>query len=43
MTKALENSRIFGDGHAKPGCLPSETRTEAAHRQKHRERKAVRG
>lgn len=22
MTGALENSRILGDEHAKPGCLP---------------------
>lgn len=30
MTKALENSRILGEEHAMPGCLPSAARAEAA-------------
>ena len=40
MSGALENSRIFGDGHANPGCLPPAARAEAAgNRQKCRKRK----
>jgi hypothetical protein len=40
MTKALENSRIWGGEHAKPGCLPSAAGVgTAGNRQKGRERK----
>ena len=40
MSGALENSRIFGDGHADPGGLPPAERAEAAgNGRKCRERK----